>query len=113
VKIAESEHTEKIRERRNIMSAKASDSEERLNSHPILKKRIQSLSEIIGDRSGNYNTADDAGEKIIEEVRHPGNELMHIWASEKESAGVEEIKSSENITGHGKKNCHGIRHSEK
>jgi len=72
--------------------------------HPILKKRILSLSEIIEDRAGIYNTADNAGEKIIEEVRHPGNELMHIWASEKESAGVEAVKKvSENITGHGKK----------
>jgi len=45
------------------MTGKASDSEERLNSHPILKKRILSLSEIVEDRTGNYNTADNAGEK--------------------------------------------------
>ena len=96
------------------MTGKASDFEVRLNSHPILRKRILSLFGIVGDRSGNYNTADNAGEKIIEEIRHPGNELMHVWASEKESVRVEEIKKvSENIISHGKKNCHGIRHSEK
>jgi hypothetical protein len=93
---------------------KASDFEELPNSRPILKKRILSLFEIVGDRSGNYNTADDAGEKIIGEVRQFGNELMRIWASEKESVRFEETKKlSENIIGHGKKNCHGIRHSEK
>ncbi len=96
------------------MTGKASDSEERLNSHPILKKRILSLFEIVGDRSGNYNTADNAEEKIIEEIRHLGNELMHAWASEKESVIVEEIKKvSENIISHGKKKCHGVQHSEK
>ena len=96
------------------MTGKASDFEERLNSHPILKKRILSLFEIVEDRSGNYNTADEAEEKIIEEVRHIGNELMHVWASEKESVRVEETKKlSEKIISHGKKNCHGVQHSEK
>ncbi len=38
-------------------------------------------------------------EKKIEEIRHPGNELLHVWASAKESVRVEEIKKvSENIT---------------
>jgi hypothetical protein len=96
------------------MSGKASDFEERLNSYPVLKKRLLSLFEIIDDRSGSYNSADNAEEKIIGEMRHLGNELMHIWASEKEAAGFAEIKnSSEKMVGHGKKNCHGIRHSEK
>jgi len=96
------------------MTEKASDFEERPNSHPILKKRILSLFEIVEDRSGNYNTADNAGEKIIEEIRHLGNELMHVRASEKESVRVEEIKKvSENIISHGKKNFHGVQHSEK
>jgi hypothetical protein len=39
---------------------------------------------------------------------------MRIWASEKESVRVEEIKKfSGDIVGHGKKNCYGIQHSEK
>jgi len=98
----------------DIMTGKASDSEERPNSHPIPKKRIQSLSEIVEDRSGIYNTADNAEEKLIGEMRHFGNELIRIWASEKESVRVEEIKKfSGDIVGHGKKNCHGIQHSEK
>jgi hypothetical protein len=96
------------------MIEKASDSEERLNSHPILKTGLRSLIEIAEDRSEKYNTADDAEEKIIGEVRQSGNELMRIWASEKESVRVEEIKKfSGDIVGHGKKNCYGIQHSEK
>jgi len=96
------------------VTEKASESEERLNSHPILKKRILSLSEIVEDRTGNYNKADDAGEKIIGEIRQFGNELMRIWASGKESVRFEETKKfSGKIAGHGKKNCRGIRHSEK
>ena len=95
------------------MTEKASDFEERLNAHPLLKKRILSLFEIVEDRSGNYKTADDAEEKIIEEMRQFGNDLIRIWASEKESVIFEEKKSSENTVRHGKKNCHGIQHSEK
>ena len=65
------------------MIEKASDFEERLNSHPILKTRLRSLIEIVEDRSEKYNTADDAEEKIIGEVRQLGNKLMRIWASER------------------------------
>jgi hypothetical protein len=96
------------------MIGKASDFEERLNSHPILRKRIESLFGIVEDRTGNYNTADGAEEKIIEEMRHLGNELMQVWASGKEAVRVAETKKfSENIVGHGKKNCFGTQHSEK
>jgi len=45
-------------------------------------------------------------------LREMGNELMHIWALEKESVRVKEIKKSGDITAHGKKNFIGIRHSE-
>jgi len=94
------------------MTEKAYDFEERLNAHPILKKRMMLLFEIVEDRAGNYNRADEAEEKIVEQVREMGNELMHIWALEKESVRVKEIKKSGDITAHGKKNFIGIRHSE-
>lgn len=37
---------------------KASDFEEGLNSHPILKDRIKSFPDIIEDTAGNYDKAD-------------------------------------------------------
>lgn len=40
--------------------------EERLNSHPILKNRIETLLDIVEDTSGN---SDDAEFCVIEELR--------------------------------------------
>lgn len=96
------------------MSERASDFEERLNRYPILKKRFFSLIDIVEDKSGSYENADEAELKFIDEVRRMSNELMHEWASEKESVKAEEIRrSSGSFIGHGKKNCVGIQLSER
>jgi hypothetical protein len=93
---------------------KVSVFEERLNSHPVLKDRFESLLDIVEDTAGNYDKADEAELKIIEELRRTGNILMNEWAERKESAGAGELrKSCRDMTGHGKKNSSGIRHSEK
>jgi len=56
------------------------------------------------NRETLYNKADDAGEKIIGEIRQSGNEPMRIRASGKESVRFEETeKFSGKIAGHGKK----------
>ena len=93
---------------------KVSVFEERLNPHPVLKDRFQSLLDIVEDTAGNYDKADEAELKIIEELRRTGNILMNECAERKEIAKVGELrKSCRDITGHGKKNSFGIRHSEK
>lgn len=43
------------RDRKNVMSEKASDSEERLNFHPILKERFELLPDMIEDTGGDYD----------------------------------------------------------
>jgi hypothetical protein len=48
------------------MSEKASEFEERLSSHPILKDGMASLPELIEDRDGSCDTADDAEQKVID-----------------------------------------------
>jgi len=53
--------------------------------HQILKERINSLLNIVGDSSGDYKKADEAEQRLIEELRLTGNELMRGWASGKES----------------------------
>jgi hypothetical protein len=100
-------------ERRNVMSEKASDFEERLNSHPILKERFGLLLDIIEDTCGNYDKADNAELKFIEELRKTGKELMNAWASRQENIRSEAIHNRGETICHGKKNFSGIRHSEK
>jgi hypothetical protein len=88
----------------SVMSEKAYDSEERLNRHPILKERIASFLNIVEDSSGNYDKADEAESALIEKLRSFGNELMHGWASGKESVMTEKlIRSGNRVSGHGKK----------
>jgi len=78
--------------------------EERLNRHPALKSRIESLLNIAENTSGDINIADEAEFRVIEEVRRIGNAVMHEWVSGRESVKTEELRrDNENIVGHGKK----------
>jgi len=95
------------------MSEKASDFEERLNSHPILKDRFRLFLDIIEDTGGNYDKADKAELKFIDELRKTGKELMNEWALRHENIRAEAVKSIADTICHGKKNSYGIRHSEK
>jgi len=100
------------RERRNVMSEKASDFEERLKSHPILKERFGLLLDIIENTSRNYDKADKAELKFIEELRKTGSELMSLWASRQESIRAEAEKSSADTICHGKKKLLWLRVTE-
>lgn len=95
------------------MPGKASDFEERLNSHPILKERFRLLPDIIEDTGGDYDKADKAELKFIDELRKTGKELMNEWALSQENVRAEAMHGSVNTICHGKKNSFGIRHSEK
>ena len=82
--------------------------EERLHAHPILKKRVEALLQIVDDPLEEIDTANEAELRVLEAVRRLGNELLQEWASTKERETVEELgKSQEGVVGHGKKNCIG------
>lgn len=95
------------------MSEKASDFEERLNSHPILKDRFRLLPDIIEDTGGHYDKADRAELGFIDELRKTGKELMNEWALRQEKVRAESAADAADTICHGKKNSFGIRHSEK
>lgn len=96
-----------MRDRKNSL-------EERLKAHPQLRKRIESLLKIVEDESDDVETADEAEQRLIDELRRMGNEALHDWAIRKEMKKVKSFrKSSDGAKGHGKKNYAGIRHSEK
>ena len=87
--------------------------EERLHAHPILKKRVEALLQIVDDPLEEIDTANEAELRVIEEVRRLGNELLQEWASTKERKRAEALgKTQEGVVGHGKKNCIGIPHLE-
>lgn len=65
---------------------------ERLQRHPHLRERLESMLSIAEDAEGDLVKADEAERRIIEEVRQTGNELLTGWAQSriKKLDGVEQ-----------------------
>jgi hypothetical protein len=53
---------------------------ERLNRHPFLRARVESLLEVVEDAAGDCGKADAAERRVIEELRQMGNEMLTAWA---------------------------------
>ena len=52
----------------------------RLNQHPQLRKRVETLLNVVENKAGDCTTADDAEQYVIEELRKMGNDAIHCWA---------------------------------
>ena len=89
--------------------------EERLNAHPYLRDRFDQILGIAEDSEGNIEKADEAEQRVIDELRRLGQEILEDWATGKEKQRVEELKSTsdQKVAGHGKKNSTGTQHSGK
>ncbi len=53
---------------------------QRLNDHPVLRARFESLLGVVEDAGGDLEKADAAERRVIEEVRQMGNEVLTAWA---------------------------------
>lgn len=53
---------------------------QRLNGHPVLRARFESLLGVVEDAGGDLEKADAAERRVIEEVRQMGNEVLTAWA---------------------------------
>lgn len=89
--------------------------EERLKAHPHLRDRVLQILNIAEDAEGKIDKADDAEQRVIEELQKLGQEVLQNWAVGKEKQKVEQLKKEldRKIRGHGKKNSGGIQRSEK
>jgi hypothetical protein len=88
--------------------------EDRLQSHPHLRHRIEAILDIVEAPSGQVDTADEAEQRVTEELRRLGNDVLHHWAQDKEKQKAEELPSKGlKITPNGKKNSSGTRHTGK
>jgi hypothetical protein len=52
----------------------------RLNQHPRLKNRIDSLLQVVENTAGDVTLADAAERRVIEEIRQMGHEALESWA---------------------------------
>ena len=53
---------------------------ERLNRHPQMRTRVESLLAVVEDAAGDCERADAAERRVIEELRQMGNEALTAWA---------------------------------
>ena len=84
-----------------------------LNSRPDLKKRVKSIVSIASDDGEGIVKADEAENRVIEEVRRLGNEVLTEWAETRNEKSEAYLPADSDINRSGKKKSVGIRHSEK
>lgn len=84
-----------------------------LNRRPALKNRVKSILSIAGDDGDGIVKADEAENRVIEEVRRMGNEVLTEWAETRLEKSEAYLPADSDIDRSGKKNYPGTRHSEK
>lgn len=86
----------------------------RLNQHPELRERMESLLNVVENAAGDCTKADDAERYVIEELRKMGSEALHAWANQAIQKTTETLKNQEpKVHGNGKKNSAGRQLSVK
>jgi hypothetical protein len=84
---------------------------DRLNRHPHLRARIESLLEVVEDTAGDCEKADAAERRVIEELRRMGNEALTAWAERGVEKRAEVAQAEPEWRPGGKKSCIGTRPS--
>jgi hypothetical protein len=84
---------------------------ERLNRHPRLRARVESLLEVVEEAAGDCEKADVAERRVIEELRQMGHEALTAWAERGVEKSVVVAQAESDWRPGGKKNCIGTRPS--
>jgi hypothetical protein len=79
----------------------------RLAQYPELRARFEEILAVAENERGNANTADEAEERAVEQVRRLGQELLHSWAERKQERLVREYDARRDTRRRGKKNSTG------
>jgi hypothetical protein len=87
--------------------------EERLKEYPELKAKIEAMLAIIENAGGDVEKAAEAEQRIIEEMRQMGNEVLHSWARRQQQKKEDEYHAQPGVNRKRKKNSTGIRGWEK
>jgi hypothetical protein len=83
----------------NIMSTPLAEAQafyEKFNRHPVLKARMESLLEVVENTNGDLVKAAEVEQRVIEELRQMGNEVLTDWAIQPvEKTQAPEVKKGE------------------
>jgi hypothetical protein len=84
-----------------------------MNRRPELKERVKSILSIACDDGEGIVQADKAENRIIEEVRRMGNEVLTGWAESRIEKSEADLPADGDITRSGQKKYIGTAPSEK
>lgn len=59
--------------------------EERLNDYPELKAKIEGLLSVVENAEGDLIKADEAEQRVVEEIRQLGQTALQTWAMRQEA----------------------------
>ena len=79
----------------------------RLNVHPELRSRVESMLLVVEDEKGELQEADAAEMQLIEEMRRMGQESLQAWASGQAVKAAEIVGQESGTWRGGKKNSSG------
>ena len=79
----------------------------RLNGHPELRSRVESMLLVVEDEMGNLQEADAAEMRLIDEMRRMGQESLQAWATGQVSKASEIAAQESRTWREGKKNSNG------
>jgi hypothetical protein len=82
-----------------------------LREHPELRNRFASIISAVKNADGDLDEADEAEERMVEEVRHLGREALQGWAEKRVEATEQDIRQRPSMHRQGKKNSAGTRNS--
>ena len=68
--------------------------EERLSAHPQLLARIEALLNVVENSAGDIEQADLAEQRVIEEVRHIGQQALSSWAEHQHQKQVKLLRQN-------------------
>jgi len=85
---------------------------ERLRQYPELRAKVEELLDVMDNRSGEANKADDAEDLIWEQMRQIGQRAMQGWAERKQERLVGETDSRKGLSRKEKKGSTGTQRSD-
>jgi hypothetical protein len=91
----------------NDEDVRASRLAARLAQYPELRARFEEILAVAENERGDANTADEAEERAVEQVRRLGQELMQTWAERKQERVAREYDARGDHRRRGKKNSTG------
>ena len=82
----------------------------RLNQHPHLRERMETLLNVVENVAGDCTKADAAEQAVIEELRNMGNAALQCWAERATQKATATLRHQPPaLQGNGKKKSGGIR----